>query len=81
VKITDVVHRVVDIDTSREHAYNQVNVRRLRSGDLVAVYNEERFPYHHDSGQTVMLRSHDDGQTWTDRKVVLPYTATTGNWD
>ena len=40
----------------REHAYNQVNVRRLRSGDLVAVYNEERFPFHHDTGQTVMLR-------------------------
>ena len=81
MKITDVEHRVVDIDATREHAYNQVNVRRLRSGDLVAVYNEERFPYHHDSGQTVMLRSHDDGETWTDRTVVLPYTDTTGNWD
>ena len=54
MKITDVEHRVVDIDATRAHAYNQVNVRRLRSGDLVAVYNEERFPYHHDSGQTVM---------------------------
>ena len=28
-----------------------------------------------------MLRSHDDGETWTDRTVVLPYTDTTGNWD
>ena len=81
VKITDVEHRVVDIDPTRAHAYNQVNVRRLRSGDLVAVYNEERFPYHHDSGQTVMLRSRDGGDTWTDRTVVLPYTDTTGNWD
>jgi hypothetical protein len=53
----------------------------LRSGDLVAVYNEERFPYHHDSGQTVMLRSRDNGATWTDRTVVLPYTDTTANWD
>ena len=81
MKITDVEHRVVDIDDTRAHAYNQVNVRRLRSGDLVAVYNEERFPYHHDSGQTVMLRSRDGGETWTDRTVVLPYTDTTGNWD
>jgi sialidase-1 len=81
MKITDVEHRVVDIDATREHAYNQVNVRRLRSGELVAVYNEERFPFHHDSGQTVMLRSRDGGETWTDRKVVLPYTDTTGNWD
>ena len=81
MKITDVEHRVVDIDKTRQHAYNQVNVRRLRSGDLVAVYNEERFPYHHDSGQTVMLRSRDGGETWSDRAVVLPYTDTTGNWD
>ena len=81
MKITDVEHRVVDIDQTRAHAYNQVNVRRLRSGDLVAVYNEERFPYHHDSGQTVMLRSRDNGDTWTDRTVVLPYTDTTANWD
>ncbi len=81
MKITDVEHRVVDIDATRAHAYNQVNVRRLRSGDLVAVYNEERFPYHHDSGQTVLLRSRDNGETWTDRTVVLPYTDTTANWD
>jgi len=81
MKITDVEHRVVDIDQTRAHAYNQVNVRRLRSGDLVAVYNEERFPYHHDSGQTVLLRSRDNGDTWTDRNVVLPYTDTTANWD
>jgi hypothetical protein len=81
VKLTDVEHRVVDIDATRAHAYNQVNVRRLKSGDLVAVYNEERFPYHHDSGQTVLIRSRDEGETWTDRTVVLPYTAETGNWD
>ena len=33
------------------------------------------------SGQTVMLRSRDNGETWTDRAVVLPYTDTTANWD
>ena len=81
MKLTDVEHRVVDIDSTRAHAYNQVNVRRLKSGDLVAVYNEERFPYHHDSGQTVLIRSRDEGETWADRTVVLPYTAETGNWD
>src|SRR5262249_29980649 len=80
-KITDVEHAQVDIDATREHAYNQVNVRRLRNDDLVCVYNEERFPFHHDSGQTVMLRSRDNGATWTDRTVVLPFTDTTGNWD
>jgi hypothetical protein len=81
VKITDVEHQRVDIDENREHAYNQVNVRRLRNGDLVAVYNEERFPFHHDTGQTVMIRSRDAGATWGDRTVVLPYTDTVGNWD
>jgi len=28
-----------------------------------------------------VLRSIDDGETWTDRTVVLPYTDTTANWD
>jgi hypothetical protein len=81
VGIVDVEHFIVDLDDSRKHCYNQVNVRRLTSGDLVAVYNEERFPFHHDTGQTVFIRSKDDGATWTDRTVVLPFTATTGNWD
>jgi hypothetical protein len=56
-------------------------VRTLRSGELVAVYNEERWPFHHDSGQTVLVRSRDGGRTWGDRQVVLPYTDTTANWD
>jgi len=81
VKITDVEHQRVDIDDNREHAYNQVNVRRLRDGDLVAVYNEERFPFHHDTGQTVLIRSRDGGRRWGDRTVVLAYTDTVGNWD
>lgn len=79
--ITKVEHRLVDKDETLEHAYNQVNVRLLSNGDLVAVYNEERFHFHHDTGQTVLIRSRDGGETWTDRTVVLPYTATTGNWD
>ena len=39
------------------HAVNQIATRVLKNGDLVAVFNEERFPYHHDSGQTLMTRS------------------------
>ena len=40
-----------------EHCVNQIATRTLRNGDLVAVFNEERFPYHHDSGQTLLVRS------------------------
>ena len=84
VKLTDVQHRVVDIDPAREHTYNQVNVRRLRSGRLVAVYNEERWRFHHDSGQTVMIVSDDDGATWGDRASCCrtrrrPATGTAGS--
>lgn len=62
---------------------NQICTRLLRNGDILAVFNEERFPFHHDSGQTVMMRSHDGGRTWdpASRKVVLPLTQTQGNWD
>ena len=78
MRIKDVSHH--DIFRHGEHCINQIATRLLRNGELVAVYNEERFPYHHDSGQTVMLRSataaHLDRRT-----VVLPYTDTTGNWD
>jgi hypothetical protein len=31
VTIRDVEHQLVDIDATREHTYNQVSVRRLRS--------------------------------------------------
>src|SRR5690606_17027986 len=64
-----------------KHCVNQVATRVLRNGDILAVYNEERFPYHHDSGQTLMSRSKDGGRTWSEPKVVLPWTETQGNWD
>jgi hypothetical protein len=64
-----------------EHCVNQIGMRRVKSGDLVAVFNEERFDYHHDSGQTLMVRSPDGGVTWTQPQVVLPWSATMGNWD
>jgi hypothetical protein len=81
VAVKEVEHFAVDADPERRHCYNQVNVRKLRSGELVAVYNEERFGFHHDSGQTVLVRSTDGGATWGGRHVVLPFTGETGNWD
>lgn len=82
-QITDVSHHLLDKDTSLAHCYNQVNLRLLKNGEIIAIYNEERFPYHHDTGQTVIIRSRDGGQTWdpSTRQVVLPYTATVANWD
>ncbi|MBK8023736.1 MAG: exo-alpha-sialidase [Chloroflexi bacterium] len=81
--ITEVNHSLLDKDVSLAHCYNQANIRLLRNGELVVVYNEERFPYHHDTGQTVLIRSRDGGQSWdpSTRQVVLPYTDLMGNWD
>ena len=64
-----------------EHCVNQVATRTLANGDLVCVFNEERFPYHHDSGQTLLVRSQDGGVTWSEPTVVLPWSETLGNWD
>ena len=64
-----------------EHCVNQAAVRTLANGELVCVFNEERFPYHHDSGQTLLVRSRDGGVTWTEPTVVLPWSETLGNWD
>ncbi|MCI0645046.1 MAG: glycoside hydrolase [Chloroflexi bacterium] len=80
-QIKNISHQLVNKDPTLAHCYNQANVKQLRNGEVVAVYNEERFPYHHDTGQTVLIRSKDGGQTWDSRQVVLPYTSTTGNWD
>ena len=80
-RIRDIEHRTVDRDENQKHCFNQASVRVLRSGDVVAVYNEERFPIHHDSGQTIFLRSRDGGESWGERTVVLPFDETTGNWD
>jgi sialidase-1 len=66
-----------------EHCVNQIAMRTLRNGDLLAVFNEERFPFHHDSGQTLMIRSKDGGRTWDQKnvKIVMPWSDTLGNWD
>jgi hypothetical protein len=77
--IRDVSHH--DIFRHGEHCINQIATRVLRDGALVAVFNEERFPIHHDSGQTLITQSSDGGLTWSAPTIVLPWTDTTGNWD
>lgn len=81
--LTNVSHHVIYKDPTGKHCENQVVVKQLRSGEVMAVFNEERFPYHHDTGQTVLMRSFDNGVTWDPqtRIVPLPWTSTTGNWD
>ena len=64
-----------------EHCVNQIAMRCLKNGDLLAVFNEERYPYHHDSGQTLISRSKDGGRSWSEPRVVVPWTETEGNWD
>lgn len=80
-RITDVTHHT--IYRHPEHCVNQIATRVVRNGDLVAVFNEERYPFHHDSGRTVMMRSHDGGVTWAPDppRIVLDWSETTGNWD
>ena len=75
----DVTHHT--IFKHPEHCVNQIAMRRLANGDIAAVFNEERYPYHHDSGQTLIARSKDGGRTWSEPKVVLPWSETEGNWD
>ena len=77
--IADVAHH--DIFRHPEHCVNQIAARTLKNGDILAVFNEERYPFHHDSGQTLITSSTDGGLTWSAPKVVLPWTETVGNWD
>lgn len=70
-----------DVFRHPEHCVNQITQRTLRNGDILAVFNEERFPFHHDSGQTLMTRSKDGGITWQHPWVIVPWSATQGNWD
>ena len=82
-KIKNVSHHVIYKDPTMEHCENQVVVKQLSDGQVMAVFNEERFPFHHDTGQTAFVRSFDGGVTWdpATKQVVKPYTSTTGNWD
>jgi len=81
--LKDVEYVTIAQDPKHAHCLNQVNIRTLHSGQLMAIYNEERFPFHHDTGQAVIIRSDDGGRTWdyARREVVLPYSDVEGNWD
>lgn len=81
--LNDVEYITIAMDPNHEHCLNQVNIRKLQNGQLAAIYNEERFPFHHDTGQSVIIRSNDGGKTWDyqNRQVVLPYSQVEGNWD
>ena len=65
------------------HALNQVSILTLQNGEVLMGYNEERYPYHSDSGQSCFIKSKDGGKTWDPltKKVVWPYTDVKGNWD
>ena len=78
-KISEIAHHAIFRHT--EHCVNQIAARTLANGDILAVFNEERYPFHHDSGQTLITRSKDGGVTWSEPRIVLPWTDTTGNWD
>lgn len=80
-KLIEVTHH--DILRHPEHCVNQIATRLLKNGELIAVFNEERFPFHHDSGRTVLMRSKDGGVTWQPDppQVVLDWSDTSGNWD
>lgn len=79
--LKNVTHHPIYKDPALAHCVNQVVVKQLSNGEVVAVFNEERFPYHHDTGQTLLMRSCDGGRTWNSRQIILPFTSTTGNWD
>lgn len=70
-----------DLFSHPEHCVNQIAQRTLKNGDILAVFNEERFPFHHDSGQTLMTRSKDGGLSWSEPKDIVPWSSTQGNWD
>ena len=79
--LKDVSHHSIHVDP--ELCVNQIATRVLRNGELVAVFNQERFPFHHDSGRTLLMRSKDGGVTWQPDppQVVLDWSDTVGNWD
>jgi hypothetical protein len=77
--IKDITHHVMV--KNPEHCVNQCMTRVLKNGDLLAVYNEERYPFHHDSGRTMMCRSTDGGKSWSEPWPVVDWNDHTGNWD
>ena len=81
VKIKNVSHVVVYKDPSR--ACNQVSVTKLRNGEILAAFNEERGMFHADDGWASLIRSKDGGKTWdpTTKTTILGCTESVSNWD
>jgi len=81
VTVKDVEHVFVYKDL--KHACNQTSLIALQNGELLMGYNEERYPYHADSGQSCLIKSSDGGRTWdaSTKQVIWPYTDFEGNWD
>ena len=81
--IKNVSHHIIYKDPTLQHCENQVVVKQLSDGQVIAAFNEERFPYHHDTGQTVLIRSLDGGITFDPgtKQTIVPWTDKTGNWD
>ena len=83
VTIRNVEQILVYKDSKRAHACNQTSIITLQNGEVLMGFNEERYPYHSDSGQSCFIKSKDGGKTWdpATKKVVWPYTDFMGNWD
>ena len=66
-----------------DHACNQAIVITLQTGEVIAIFNEERTLDHADNGYTSIIRSKDGGRSWdpATRQVIVPPTETEGNWD
>ena len=81
--IKNLTHHLIYKDPTLLHCENQVSVKQLSDGQVLAVFNEERFPYHSDTGQTVMVRSTDGGITFNPatKQTIVPWTDNTANWD
>ena len=75
---------VLDIrgcDNISKDTIKKVTTTVVKNGELFAVFNQERYPFHHDTGQTVTTKSKDGGITWSEPKVVVPWTQNKGSWD
>ncbi len=66
-----------------DQACNQGSIIRLRNGELLLGFNQERGRFHADSGQSCVIRSADGGRSWDaeSMQVVYPFTPHNGNWD
>ena len=81
--LKDVEHVFVYKDPELRQACNQTSIITLQNGNVFLGFNEERYPFHADSGQSCLIKSTDGGKTWdpATKKVIWPYTDIVGNWD